>query len=173
MHSFDRYGETAADGAPSHFISPRGKTTVRLCALFLTMTMMLSGTARVRAQTAPNPLTVTGEGSASLPPDLARLSGTVQTRATNAAEALTQNAQTLRAVIAAVEGIGVAEADISTTGLRVDPVTAQGGDSVGYRATNGIILKTTALSMVADLTQAMLAAGITNFNNVEYGLQDP
>jgi uncharacterized protein YggE len=135
-----------------------------------------AGTSTVaRAQAAPsgpNPLTVSGDGTATLPPDLANVSGAVQTKAQTAADALNQNSQTLSAVIAAVQAAGIASGDVKTTRLRVDPVT-QSGLTVGYQATNGIVVKTTDLAGVGNLVQTMVSAGISNVSDVEYGLQDP
>jgi len=101
-----------------------------------------------------------------------------------AADALNQNSQTLNAVIAAVKAFGVADADIQTTRINVFPIFSQpeapqrGAPApapvlVGFRATNGIRGKTTDLSKVGDLIQTMVSAGITSFNGVEYGLQNP
>lgn len=154
---------------------PRRPVFLVLLAL-LGLTVSFAGShSVVRADAAPNgpnPLTVTGDGTATLPPDVANISGNVQTKAQTAADALNQNSQTLNAVIAAVEASGVDPADVKTTGLRVDPV-AQSGLTVGYQATNGISVKTTDLGRIGDLVQTMVTAGISNVNNVEYGLQDP
>ena len=143
-----------------------------LCGLMACQTRGRSVAVADSLGTTPNPLTVSGDGTATLPPDVATISGNVQTKAQTAADALNQNSQTLNAVIAAVEAAGVAGADVKTTGLRVDPVT-QSGLTVGYQATNGVTVKTTNLSQIGDLVQTMVTAGISSVDNVEYGLQDP
>lgn len=143
--------------------------------LLATLLLLVSGgrAAPLLAQTGPNPLTVSADGTATLTPDLARITASVETRAPTAADALDQNSQMLTAVIAAVEAQGVAEADITTTGLRLDPVSTSAGASGGYRVTNGITVQTTELSRIGQLAQTMTGAGATTINPIEYSLQDP
>ena len=150
------------------------RTTPLLLALLAVLLVVPAWGQRVaQAQNPPNPLAVTGESTATLPPDVARISGNVVTTAESAADALNQNSTTLNAVIAAARALGAADADIQTTGLRLTPNTTPGGTSSGYRATNGIQLKTTNLDRIGDLVKAMVDAGITNVNGVDYSLQDP
>lgn len=148
-----------------------------------------------------NTVTFFGDGTAELPPDLAFLSGSVETEAPTAPAALSQNSRTMEAVIAAMRELGVADPDIRTTGLNVFPVysqpsppvcgpaptpppgvrvtppvpcgTPQPPTIIGYRATNGIRVRTTDLSKVGDIIQAQVDAGINNFTGIQYGLQNP
>jgi uncharacterized protein YggE len=120
-----------------------------------------------------NGITISAEGSASLPPDTAHISGNILTQADAAADALGQNQTTLQAVIVAVKGIGATDQDIQTTGVQVSPISSPQGQVNGYQATNQISVTTKDLSKVGDLIQAMVSAGISNLNSVNYALQDP
>ena len=153
-------------------------------ALLIGAVVLGGGVSGAQADNPPNGITVSGAGTASLTPDEAHISGSVETQAATASDALSQNSQTLQAVITAVTALGVANADIQTTNLSVYPVFSQpqaasnGGPTppptvVGFNASEGIQVKLTDLTKVGDLIQAMVNAGINNFNGVDYGLQDP
>lgn len=158
-------------------------------SLVLAALLLASGPAAAHADNPPNGITVTGQGTASLPPDLARVSGSVETQADTADAALNQNSQILQAAIAAVEASGIPEASIQTSGLHVNPLFSQTPAPqncpssgcppqqspyiVGYRATNGMTVKTTNLNQAGDLAQTMVDAGINNFNGISYDLQNP
>lgn len=142
------------------------------------------GAASVHADSPPNGVTVSGSGTAELPPDLAHVSGSVDTEAATADDALSQNSQTLQAVISAVKAFGIADADIATTRVSIYPVfsSTSGSSSnqpappptiAGYRASNGINVKVTDLTKVGPLIQVMVSAGINHFGGVDYGLQNP
>ena len=122
---------------------------------------------------ARNGITITAEGSASLPPDLARISGNVITQAGAAADALSQNDSTVQAIIAAVKGLGATDQDIQTSGVQVSPISSPQGLPTSYEASDQITVTTKVLTAVGGLIQAMVAAGITNLNSVNYALQDP
>lgn len=120
-----------------------------------------------------NGITVTAEGSATLPPDLARISGDINTRAEAPADALNRNNDTLAAVIAAARRLGAMDQDITTVGVRLAPIDSPQGGVIGYAAANRITVRTTDLTHIGDLIQALVNAGISNVSNVEYALQDP
>src|ERR1700730_18459631 len=134
---------------------------------------MTLGAGAARADT-PNGITVGGSGTAQLPPDVAHVSGSVDTEAATADDALSQNSQVMQAVINAVKAFGIADADIQTTRVSVYPLFSSTSSSssnqpappptiVGYRASNGVSVKITDLSKVGNLIQAMVGAGINDF----------
>src|SRR5579884_2177739 len=107
----------------------------------------------------PNGITVSGSGTAQLPPDQAHISGNVETQADTANNALSQNSTTVQAVLAAVRAAGVPDANISTTNVSVYPIFSSTNPSstntpappptiIGYRATNGVDVKVTDLTQV-------------------------
>src|SRR5207237_742721 len=91
----------------------------------ITATLFAATVIGVAAQTTgqrqPNTITVTGSATVSLPPDLAAVSGSVQTQADTAAAAADQNSRTLQAVIDAVQALGITPDNIITTGFNVSP----------------------------------------------------
>jgi len=157
-----------------------------LAGLALALGLMFAvgrGAAVARADT-PNGITVSGSGMAQLPPDQAEVSGNVETEAATANDALNQNSQTTQVVIAAVKGVGFADADIKTNRVSVYPLFSSTNSSsanppappptiVGYRATNGVTVKVRDLSKIGDLIQGMVNAGVNDFSGVQYELQNP
>jgi uncharacterized protein YggE len=124
------------------------------------------------------------------------ISANVQTNATAGPDALSENSQTVQAVVGAVKALGASDADIQTTQLSLYPeypqppgygYTLANGASVAptplavptpptvsyYEASEGISVTTTNLSTVPALVQAMVNAGITTFSGVQFTWQDP
>jgi uncharacterized protein len=146
---------------------------------------LLLGTAFVPARAdTPNGITVGGSGSAQLPPDLARVSGNVETQGATASDALNQNSQTMQAVLAAVRAFGASDQDIQTNRVSIFPIFSSSSGAtanqpatppsiVGYRATNGLTVKVRDLTTVGDLIQTMVNAGVNDFTGVDYALQNP
>lgn len=158
-------------------------------------------TATPGATSTAQTISATGQGTASLPPDKAVISASVQTEATAASDALDQNSRTVAAVIAAVKAQGVGDAGIQTTQLTLYPVYAssttcnQGQPPLPYgtvygpaascdepsppptvsyfQVTEGLSVTTTDLSNVPVLVEAMVGAGITQFSGIQYGWQNP
>jgi uncharacterized protein len=170
---------------------PTRRTRIRQTTASLALAVLLAvlspalgaGRSVARADSPPSGITVQGSGSAELPPDEARVSGSVETQAGSADDALNQNSQTMQAVLAAIKGFGIADSSISTTRVTVNPLFSYPSTSnnqpaapptiIGYRATNGVEVKLTDLNKVGDLIQGMVTAGINDFSGVSYDLQNP
>jgi uncharacterized protein YggE len=73
------------------------------------------------AENPPRQITVTGEGSVSVMPDLAMLNIGVSHRAKTAEEAVAMIAEDMTSVMAKLASIGVAETDIETTDVSLNP----------------------------------------------------
>lgn len=67
-------------------------------------------------------LTVVGEATRSVAPDVAELTIGVQTTSPSAAPALRENAARMLHVVQAIVALGVSQTDIETTGLSVSPL---------------------------------------------------
>jgi hypothetical protein len=129
--------------------------------------MMLEGTA----------LTVTAEARASAKPDLATVSAGVVTEAPTAEAALAANAQRMTAVMAALRRAGVAERDIQTSQLSVQPQMVYAENVPprisGYQATNTVNVKVRAMNNVGKVVDAVVAQGSNQLQGVSFGLDDP
>ena len=151
----------------------------------------VGGAMLTSAQSAPSGITVTGQGTASLPPDQAIVSGTVQSNAATADEALAQNAQAAQAVVAAAKTLVDGQGTVQTTSINVYPQYAQQAQPynpgpigtpvptsgppqiVGYQATTGIQVTTNGLDTLGALVQGLVNTGMNQLGGVQFTLQNP
>jgi uncharacterized protein YggE len=137
-------------------------------------------TVEASAQTTPPPrqITVTGEGSASAPPDLATISIGVESVARTAAEALAGNNQQTAAVIDAVKGAGVTAENIQTSNFSVSPRyddRSYGSGTVtiaGYQVNNTVTVRLTDLAGMGQLLDQVVSVGANTINGVSFGFRD-
>lgn len=134
------------------------------------------------AQTAPAPseatLSLSATGSVSVAPDQARVTAGVVSRADTAAEAVRDNAQKMQAVFAALRRAGVAESDLQTARLNVNPVYANqpsrsdGGYQepriTGYEASNQVSALLREIDGVGAAIDAVFEAGANSLDGVEF-----
>jgi uncharacterized protein YggE len=125
--------------------------------------------------TTPTERTVTANGTATVrtKPDQATLSLGVQTDATTAQEALSQNAQKMNAVFDALKQMGIGDADLATSELGLDPVWSNDGRTVtGYQARNTVMVTLHDLSKVGPTIDAAVKAGANLAGGISFGLSD-
>jgi len=116
-------------------------------------------------------------------PDLALFDVGVNTTASTATAALTENARKMDNIIARLKAAGVAERDIQTTGIQLypqhsePPRLAAGGYGppriVGYNAANNVRVRYRRLGDVGTLIDALVGAGATNINGPMFSIEDP
>jgi uncharacterized protein YggE len=149
---------------------------VRSRTLVLAAALAAATPLAVRAADTPPPtISVTGEATVSAPPDLAEVDGGVTTQAKTAREASDANNKAMAAVLAALKGAGVAEADIRTSRLSLQPQMAPARPStdtpaaiVGYRASNRVTIRMHDMAKVANTIDTLLAAGANDIGGVNF-----
>ncbi len=112
--------------------------------------------------TGPPPgITARGTGRVTGAPDVMTIDIGVQTRAAHATDALAANAARAGAVISALKGHGVADADVQTSQLSLYPeYTGGGGAIIGYDVDNSVTAKLRDVSKAgATIDAAVAAAG--------------
>jgi len=116
-------------------------------------------------------------GETKVVPDLATISLGVQTDAPTAALALSNNAVQMNKVIAALKKAGIAERDIQTSGLNVNPQYVyeqnQPPKLNGYQASNQVTIQVRDLSRLGQTVDATVNAGATTVGGISFGLQNP
>ena len=126
-------------------------------------------------------ITVTGTGSVSATPDIAKFSAGVVTEANLSADAMSKNAQTMDAVVSAIKNSGIPDKDIRTGSVTLDPVYnyyTQPKDSsekpqiVGYRASNSVTVTVKDLTKAGSAIDAANGAGANSINGVSFELSD-
>ncbi|MDE1867925.1 MAG: SIMPL domain-containing protein [Thaumarchaeota archaeon] len=127
-----------------------------------------------------NTISVTGSATASISPDLVSLQLGVDTQATTAHDAMTQNAQAMNATATAIQSLGITQNEISTAGFTIDPVYNQTGpyppynsyknELVGYKVSNTLLIKTTKLDLAGSILDTAVGAGANRVDSVSFSL---
>jgi uncharacterized protein YggE len=130
-------------------------------------------------------LTVTAQGSSTRTPDLASYTAGVTTQGTTASAALSANSAQMTQVIAALKRAGIADRDLQTSNLSVNPVYSQpkrlpdgnfeDGPQriVGYQATNNVSVRQRKLGDMGKVIDALVAAGANQVNGPNFMLDKP
>jgi hypothetical protein len=127
---------------------------------------------------APRTITVNGEGQAHAAPDMAVISIGVQSDALTAAAALRQNSADMSATIAKLKELGVADRDIQTSGLSVNPrydyeTTPQQPKVTGFTASNSVTVRLRDLSKAGDVIDEAVQSGANSLGGISFGFDDP
>lgn len=120
--------------------------------------------AQSSASTPPIPqIVVGGHGDVKVSPDRATIQMSVQSHATTAAAAASENAKKQAAVIDAIKGLGIQDELISTTNYSVMPEQKYRPNEppivTGYSVTNTVVVEIRKISQVGAVIDAALAHG--------------
>ena len=130
-----------------------------------------------RLLAAPATLTLTASADAARAPDQLRLTAGVISNAATAAEAMAANSARMNAVLAALKAAGVAQKDVQTTGLSLNPQYRYQPEQqpilTGYQARNAISIRTARLADAGKLVDAAIKAGANEVQGPEFGLINP
>ena len=122
-------------------------------------------------------ITVQGTAIISLKPDMASLYLGVDAQATTATQAQSNASKAMAAVIAAVKKQGVADADVATQGINLNPTydpNINGTSHVnGYQASQSLSVKVRDLDKLGPVIDAGVAAGATSVGGISFSLADP
>lgn len=122
-------------------------------------------------------LSVSAEGRVESAPDMATISLGVVTEGRTAAEAMAENARRMTGLTQALRRAGVAERDIQTTNVSVNPqyayVENQPPRVTGYQANNQVTARVRNLSNVGRVIDAAVAAGGNTVNGISFSHADP
>jgi uncharacterized protein YggE len=126
------------------------------------------------AQTVPPAMiSVTGEATVSVPPDLAQIDAGVTSEAKTAREASDANNAAMGKVLLALKGAGIEEKDYQTSRLSLQPESAPnrpGGPAtiVAYRASNRVTVRLHDVSKVASVIDMLVAAGANDIGGINF-----
>jgi uncharacterized protein YggE len=135
----------------------------------------LIGSGAVQAQPLPPPsISISGEATVSAAPDLAEIDGGVTTEAKTAREATDANNIAMTAVVAALKNVGIAEKDMQTSRLSLQPQSVANRNNegpvriVGYRATNHVTVRIRDVSKVASVIDTLTGAGANSISGISF-----
>src|SRR6266436_1102101 len=120
----------------------------------------------------PAAISVTGEATVSVPPDLAEIDGGVTSEAKTAREASEANNAAMGKVLQALKGAGIEEKDIQTARLSLQPQSApnRSGPSAiaGYRASNRVTVRVRDVTKVASAIDTLVGAGANEIGGINF-----
>lgn len=129
-------------------------------------------------QSSAGTLTVSGEGVVRAVPDQAVLMIGVTTQAETAAAALAANSAALSSVLAQLTAAGIAERDMQTSNLSINPNWSNYDGSseskiTSYIATNQLEVRIRALDTLGAVVDAAISDGANTLNGLTFGVSDP
>jgi uncharacterized protein len=124
---------------------------------------------------APQTITVSASGTVTLVPDVARVYLGVTVAKPTVKAARDAGAKAMTAIIAALKGLGIADADITTTNLSLYPQYGTGSAPkvVGYQISEQIRVTVRDLDKAGDVVDAATAKGATDVNGISFEVSDP
>jgi uncharacterized protein len=130
------------------------------------------------AQTVPPPaISVTGEATVSVAPDLAQIDGGVTSDGKTAREASEANNAAMGKVLLALKGAGIEEKDYQTSRLSLQPQYAPNrtGSSpiTGYRASNRVTIRLRDVTKVANVIDVLVSAGANDIGGINFTVSQP
>jgi uncharacterized protein YggE len=127
---------------------------------------------------APRTITVVGDGTVNIKPDVARANIGVETVNASVEEASAANKTQTDAVLAALKEMGIKEEDIQTSGYSVyaERFGTEGplpDNEVQYRVSNTVTVIVRDLTTLGQVLDTAITAGANNIYGVEFLLDDP
>lgn len=129
-------------------------------------------------------LTVSAEGRTERAPDLAVFNAGVTSQGKTAGEALSANSADMARVLAALKRAGIADRDVQTSQLSLNPIYAQqrplpdgsydpmGPKIVGYQASNQVTVRQRDLKSFGKVIDTLVEAGANQVNGPSFQMDD-
>ncbi len=127
-------------------------------------------------ESAERTVTVVGDSSVLVKPDVAWLNIGVETFGSMATDATQQNQDKTDQVMASLQNLGTADQDIQTVAYTISPEYSseegQPGQVIGYRVTNTVRVTVRNLDQVGQVLDAVTQAAANNIYGITFGMQD-
>lgn len=154
---------------------------LKTLALTTAMTTALVLPLEARAEAPVAQITVTGEAVVQAVPDMATISLGVTTMGATGSEAMDANSAALAKVIARLKAAGIAERDLQTQNLSLNPNWSSYDSSVsgapqtitGYTASNILSVKVRDLAVLGAVLDAAVGDGANTLNGLSFDLSQP
>jgi uncharacterized protein YggE len=128
-------------------------------------------------------LSVSADGRSTRAPDLAVFSAGVTSQAKSASAALAANSADMNRVIAALKQAGIADKDIQTSNLSLNPVygqpvvrpdgqMVQEPQIIGYQASNTVTVRQRDLKQFGRVLDTLVAAGANQINGPSFQVEN-
>ncbi len=139
----------------------------RFLPILLTATLAIS-----TAQATEKLVTVSGEATVAVPPDTAVIRIGVTSMAKTAREAGEANAKQMTAVLETIKASGIAERDIQTSRLSLqpqyDPNKSGTARLTGFQANNQVTIRIRDIDSLPTILDRAIAAGANEMSGIEF-----
>ncbi len=152
---------------------------MRFAALIVIMGTIMTSEILAQSPMAPvgTLLTVQAEAELKAAPDIASISAGVVTTYATAQEAMAQNATRMTAMIAALKKAGVADKDMQTSGLSLQPQYVYNNNESpklsGYQANNTVNVTVRKLETLGTVLDTLASKGASNLNGPNFAVDEP
>ncbi|WP_292101384.1 SIMPL domain-containing protein, partial [Mesorhizobium sp.] len=126
-------------------------------------------------------IVVSGEGQATVAPDLALLTLSVMREAKTARAALDANNDAMAAVIAAMKSSGIKDRDLQTAGIQINPRYnytnkpdgSQEAELVAYQVTNTLSVRIRDIDKTGEILDKAVSLGVNQGGGITFSNEDP
>ncbi len=142
----------------------------------LSLLLMLASLPSLAQQAQPPRITVTGEATVYVQPDKILINLGVETWDKDVVVAKTKNNETMGKTVAAIKALGVADKDIQTDQLSIEPRWRDDFQNsrqdpstfLGYFVRNTVVVTLTDVSKVETLLTNVLQNGVNYLNGIDF-----
>lgn len=142
---------------------------------------MLALPMAAHAEPTPPRIVVIGEGEASVKPDQALVTLSVMREAATAREALTANNDAMTKVLALMKESGVAERDLQTAGIQINPRYnytnkpdgTQDAQLVAYQVINTLSIRVRDIGKTGEIIDKSVTLGVNQGGSIAFINDDP
>src|SRR5664279_1266437 len=142
----------------------------------LVAALILAALASLPARADDKLVTVTGEATVAIAPDMATIRVGVTSQGKSAREASETNGKQMTGVLAALKGAGIADRDVQTSSLSLqpqyDPNKSGAARLLGFQATNQVTVKIRAIDTLPDVLDRAISAGANEMSGIEFVVSD-
>lgn len=139
---------------------------------FFALLIAIAALAPLSARAADKTVTVTGEATISVAPDTAMIRIGVTSQGKTAREASDTNAQKMTLVLGAIRDSGIADRDVQTSRLTLqpqyDPNKAGPARLLGFQVTNQVTVKIRDIDKLPNILDKAIGAGANEMSGIEF-----
>ena len=144
----------------------------RSLSMMIAVGLLAAPMVPAAARAAERSITVTGEATTSVAPDNANIRLGVTSQGKNAREASEANARQMTSVLAAIKESSVADRDVQTSRLSLQPQYEQGKAGparlLGFQVTNQVSIRIREIEKFPGILDRAIAAGANEMSGIEF-----
>ena len=156
---------------PRYDLSDRLYGTLTISAAIFLIGLLMIGWSALEKNSATDQISVTGDSTLSVKPDVAYLNLGVRTTDLSSGDVITRNMIIMEAVSAAIKNLGIPEEDIQTQNFTVYPKYEWKNDQyveTGYEGLQNIKITLHDFTLIASLITEAGKAGANQINSVNF-----